>query len=277
MIMSVDGAVSARSPSLGIRGGSQDRSFPVSGFVGPDRDMAEIGRLLLSTRLLTLTGAGGCGKTWLALQIATGMSGACPDGVWLIDLAAVTCPAKIPQVMISILGAFERSGCSFVEDLIDYLRPRALLLILDNCEHLAPACAGLAQTLLHAAPNLQILTTSRTALGVQGEIAWQAPALAVPRFPGAPRHAPAGHFAAEAVTAPLLDHPVSVIPLPAGLSVREAEVLQLVAQGMTNAQVAAALVISPHTAHAHLASIYGKLGVNSRGAAIRFAVENRLV
>jgi predicted ATPase/DNA-binding CsgD family transcriptional regulator len=151
----------------------------LSSFVGRERELAEIKRLLEKSRLLTLTGPGGCGKTRLALaagELAEGFD----DGVWLVELAPLADPALVPQAVASVLGAREQPGHSLTETLSDHLRPRSLLLVLDNCEHLIEACATLAEALLRSCPELRVLATSREALGIVGEVAWPVPSLSLP-------------------------------------------------------------------------------------------------
>lgn len=156
---------------------------PLTSFIGRQREIAEVERLLETTRLLTLTGAGGCGKTRLALQVATAIVHAnhFKDGVWWVDLAALSDPALVPQAVAAPFDLSESPGISLTNVLTNYLSSRQPLLILDNCEHLIEACAQLAETLLGACPQLRILATSRQALGVGGEVTWRVPSLALPR------------------------------------------------------------------------------------------------
>lgn len=160
----------------------------LSSFVGREREVAEVQRLLLeNTRLLTLTGPGGCGKTRLALAVAGELVEGYEDGVWLVELASLADPTLVPQAVTSVLGARAQPGRSPTEALSDYLRSRKLLLVLDNCEHLVEACAELSEALLHSCPGLRILATSREALGITGEVAWPVPSLSLPDL----RHLPA--------------------------------------------------------------------------------------
>jgi non-specific serine/threonine protein kinase len=154
--------------------------LPLTSFVGRDTAIAEVTRLLSTTRLLTLTGAGGCGKSRLALRIGEEVRRAYADGAWLVELAALSDPTLLPHTVASALGVREAPGRPLLDLLTAYLRGRSLLLILDNCEHLVAACAPLAETLLRACPGLTILATSRHVLGVAGETAWRVPSLAVP-------------------------------------------------------------------------------------------------
>jgi predicted ATPase/DNA-binding CsgD family transcriptional regulator len=152
----------------------------VDRFIGRQGEMAEVKALLASSRLLTLTGAGGSGKTRLALQVAIDLLKEFEQGVWWVELAALTDPLLVPQVVASALGVSEQSGRSLTDTLSNSLRSKKLLLVLDNCEHLVSACAQLAETLLHACPDLRMLATSREALNSAGETAWLVPSLRVP-------------------------------------------------------------------------------------------------
>jgi predicted ATPase/DNA-binding NarL/FixJ family response regulator len=152
----------------------------LSSFVGREKELAEVRRLLENSRLLTLTGSGGCGKTRLALVAASELVERFEDGVWMVELASLAEPSLVPQAVAFALGVRERPGSSLTEALSDYLRTRKLLLILDNCEHLIDACAELAEAWLHSCPGLRVLATSREALGITGEIAWPVPSLYLP-------------------------------------------------------------------------------------------------
>src|SRR5215210_2614640 len=152
----------------------------LSSFVGREKELAEVKRLLESTRLLTLTGSGGCGKTRLALAVASELAEGFEDGVWVVELAPLVDPYLAPQAVASTLGVRERPGRSLTETLSDYLGPKQVLLVLDNCEHLIEACAELAETLLRFCPELRVLATSREALGITGEVAWPVPSLSLP-------------------------------------------------------------------------------------------------
>ncbi len=152
----------------------------LTSFIGRHREMAEIKQLLSTTCLLTLIGAGGSGKTRLALHVATELLEHYPDGVWLAQLAPLTEPALVTKAVASALGIPEQPGRPLTETLVDYLRPRAPLLLLDNCEHLLHACADLADALLQACPSLRILATSREALSIAGELTYRVPPLSLP-------------------------------------------------------------------------------------------------
>jgi predicted ATPase/DNA-binding SARP family transcriptional activator len=141
-------------------------------FVGRERELAELDTLLRAHRLVTLTGMGGSGKTRLALQIASRQTGVWRDGVWLVDLTAVSDPALVVAEAAAAVGA------DGPELLLDHVCARELLLVLDNCEHLVEACAALVETVLPASPSVRVLATSRVPLGVQGEFGFAVDPLA---------------------------------------------------------------------------------------------------
>src|SRR5215212_5060399 len=153
---------------------------PRTSFVGRDREIVEAKRALSMTRLLTLTGAGGSGKTRLGLEVARDLAGAYPDGVWLVELAGLSEGALVPQAVAAALGVQEQPGRSLTDTLVEALRKKKPLLVLDNCEHLIEAAASLVDVLLDACPRLRILATSREALDVAGEDRWPVPTLSVP-------------------------------------------------------------------------------------------------
>jgi non-specific serine/threonine protein kinase len=150
----------------------------LSKFIGRERELAQLKSLLWPSRLLTLTGFGGCGKTRLALKAAEHLLDAFSDGVWLVELAPVSDPSLVPQVVAATLGLHDATDRSLSEVLIAHLQSREVLLVLDNCEHLIGACAELAQQLVQRCPEVHILATSREALNIEGEIIWQVPPLA---------------------------------------------------------------------------------------------------
>src|SRR6185295_10746547 len=152
----------------------------LSSFVGRERELAEIGKLLGSTRLLTLTGTGGLGKTRLTLHIAADLLDTFPDGVWFVELAPLSDARLVPQAVASALGVTEEAGRPVIEALVKLVADRRMLLILDNCEHLIDACAELAKRLLQAGSHLKILTSSREPLRLSGETIYPVPALATP-------------------------------------------------------------------------------------------------
>ena len=152
----------------------------LSSFIGREKELAEVKRLLGETRLLTLTGSGGSGKTRLALAVASEHLEWFEDGVWMIELASLADPSLVAQAVASALGVREQPGRSLSESLSDYFASKKLLLVLDNCEHLIEACAELAEALLRYSPELRVLATSREALGITGEVAWPVPSLSLP-------------------------------------------------------------------------------------------------
>ena len=152
----------------------------VTSFVGRRRELREVKRLLTTTRLLTLTGSGGVGKTKLALRAATEMSRGFRDGAWLVLLDSVRDPLLVTQAVFSALGAQDLSSDVSLSSLADYLADKRLLLVLDNCEHLLDGCAVLASTLIAACPDLHVLATSRQALGVVGEVRMVVPPMSLP-------------------------------------------------------------------------------------------------
>ena len=160
--------------------GKHNLPAPRTSFVGREREMIEVKRALSMTRLLTLAGAGGSGKTRLALEVGRDLVGAYPDGVWLVELAPLSEGPLVPKAMAEALGVPERQGEPMAGTLAEVLRDRRSLLILDNCEHLVGAVARMVDTLLDACPHLRILATSREDLGIAGELNWQVPSLSVP-------------------------------------------------------------------------------------------------
>ncbi len=176
----------------------------LSSFIGRQREMAEVERLLADYRLLTLTGAGGCGKTRLALQVAGALQDSYPDGVWLVEFAPLADGDLVPQALAAVLGVREQPGQPLSGSLIEYLQRRELLLLFDNCEHLIGDCARLAAGLLAACPGVCLLATSREPLGVHGEGVWVVPPLSLPapqpwRSPTTAQEALAAYRQSEAI------------------------------------------------------------------------------
>jgi predicted ATPase/DNA-binding SARP family transcriptional activator len=155
----------------------------LTSFIGRARELEQLKQLLQVTRLLTLTGTAGTGKTRLALRLAADVQEEYAAGVWLVELAPLADPALLAHTVATALGVREPPGRPILDALCDYLRPKTLLVLLDNCEHLIEPCAYLTETLLRAAPNLRILATSREALGIAGETAYRAPPLTLPDLP----------------------------------------------------------------------------------------------
>ena len=152
----------------------------LTSFIGREQELAQVKGLLAKTRLLTLTGWGGTGKTRLALQAAADLLEGFRDGVWLVELAPLSDPNLVDQAVASTVQVREEPGRPILDTLADHLRDKDLLLVLDNCEHVLEACARLAHALLRACPNVKILATSREALGIAGETAWPVPPLSLP-------------------------------------------------------------------------------------------------
>jgi predicted ATPase/class 3 adenylate cyclase len=152
----------------------------LTSFIGREREMSEVKQLLSNTRLLTLIGPGGTGKTRLSLRVGTDLLQSFTDGVWLAELAPLADTVLIPQTIATIFGLRELPNMPLINLLTDYLRAKQLLLILDNCEHLIEACAKLSADLLRVCPNLKIIASSREALGINGETVYRVPSLSLP-------------------------------------------------------------------------------------------------
>lgn len=153
---------------------------PLTELIGREKEVAEIESLLAGARLMTLVGTGGVGKTRLAIQIAEELCEDYADGVFFVELASLADEALIGQAVVAVVGAQEQAGQSLEDSLLEYLRARRVLLILDNCEHLLAACARWSARLLGDCPHLRILATSRQSLGLTGERVWRVPSLSLP-------------------------------------------------------------------------------------------------
>ena len=153
---------------------------PLTSFVGRERELVELQKLLVGNRLLTLTGTGGVGKTRLALRVAAAVLNGYIDGVWLVELASLRDPDLIPQTVITALGLKEQPGKTLTQTLTEHLLAKHLLLVLDNAEHLLAACAQLSDTMLRQCPKVTVLVTSRERLGVPGELTYRVPSLSMP-------------------------------------------------------------------------------------------------
>ncbi len=154
----------------------------LTSFIGRERELAEAEARLEGSRLLTLIGPGGTGKTRLSLELASRNISKFADGVWFIELAPLADPALILQTVASALGVRAQAGMPLGDIVADYLRSKNLLLIFDNCEHLVEASAQLADELLHNAPQIKIIASSREALGIMGETVYRVPSLSLPDF-----------------------------------------------------------------------------------------------
>jgi predicted ATPase/DNA-binding SARP family transcriptional activator/DNA-binding CsgD family transcriptional regulator len=174
----------SEAPTSGEKAARHNLPQARDSFVGREREAREVRRLLAMTRLMTLTGVGGSGKTRLALKVASDLAGAHLDGAWLVELAPLSETELVPQAVASALGVPEQPGRPLLQTLGDALRPRKMLLVVDNCEHLVDACARLVNALLDACPKLRILATSREPLGVPGEVLWTVPPLSLPNAGG---------------------------------------------------------------------------------------------
>jgi predicted ATPase/transcriptional regulator with XRE-family HTH domain len=153
---------------------------PLTSLIGREREQGEVQALLATARLVTLTGAGGAGKTRLALAVADVVRSDYPDGAWLVELASLADPGLVPSAVTQALGLREEPQRPILATLLDHLKQKRLLLVLDNCEHLVVACAELAEALLRGCAQLRILATSREGLGIAGERLYRVPSLAVP-------------------------------------------------------------------------------------------------
>jgi predicted ATPase/class 3 adenylate cyclase len=161
-------------------------NFPslLTNFIGREQEMETIRQLVASTRLLTLTGPGGTGKTRLSLEVANQIIEDFPDGAWLVELAPLSNPALLSQTVAMVLNVREQPGRSLQDSLIEALHSKRLLLILDNCEHLIDACAHLAAALLSSCSQIKIITSSREMLGIPGEVVHRVPSLSLPNLDG---------------------------------------------------------------------------------------------
>jgi predicted ATPase/class 3 adenylate cyclase/DNA-binding CsgD family transcriptional regulator len=151
----------------------------LTSFVGRDAELTQVRELLAQNRVVTLTGAGGVGKTRLAVQIAAQMTSEFSDGVWYVDLAPITDPEVVPIAVTRALGLPDQPGRSTMDTLTRFVADRRTLVVLDNCEHLLDACADLVVALLGAAAGLTLLATSREPIGVAGEVSWRVPSLSL--------------------------------------------------------------------------------------------------
>jgi len=168
------------SPAAGYPKAPGQLPRELTSFVGREQDLLELGRLVRASPLVTLTGPGGVGKTRLALRVAEAVLAHQADGVCVIELAALTEPQLVPHAAAEALGIVEQPGRTLARSVVDACHSRDLLVVLDNCEHLADASAELAWLLLRGCPKLHILATSREPLRVPGETVWRVPPLRLP-------------------------------------------------------------------------------------------------
>jgi predicted ATPase/class 3 adenylate cyclase/DNA-binding CsgD family transcriptional regulator len=168
-------------PPLHVTKATAPQHLPtqLTDFIGRQTEIAELRQIIAGNRLVTLTGAGGCGKTRLGVQVAAQLVGEFPDGVWFVDLAPITNPVVVPLTVARTLGLPDQPGRSTMVILLQFLADRGMLLLLDNCEHLLDACGQLIVELVDACPQLTVLTTSREPLGLAGELTWRVPSLSL--------------------------------------------------------------------------------------------------
>ena len=179
--LSLDSARATPSP---IRDQITNLPIPLTSFIGRERDLALIQQRLAEHRLVTLVGVGGIGKTRLSQEVAGQLFAKYTNGVWLVELASLNDLTLVSQAVSTVFGIRQGTDRTLVESLIHFLRAKTILLLLDNCEHLLDACARLVDELLKNCPNLQVLATSREALGIVGEALYQVPSLTVPETQG---------------------------------------------------------------------------------------------
>ncbi|HYT84590.1 MAG TPA: protein kinase [Gemmatimonadales bacterium] len=240
----------------------------LASFIGREREMAAVQALLQGTRLLTLTGAGGSGKTRLALEVASRVGAQYADGVAWVELASLSNPELVPHHVADTLHV-RRDGIRSAGDaLLEALRDWEALLVLDNCEHLVEACARLAEGLLRGCPHLRIMTTSREALGVGGERAWLVPALTLPETAQPVTRAVAA--ASEAIRL-FVERTQAVRPSFALIDGNAAAVTQICRRldGLPLAielAAARARVLDPQQIAARLDDVFGLLSAGSRTA-----------
>ena len=152
----------------------------LSSFIGRDREVAEVRALVESSRLVTLTGAGGCGKTRLGLQVAAELLDGSGDGVWLAELAAATDQDAVPAAIAQALRLTGQPGRPALEALLDALALQDVLIVADNCEHLIGGCAKTAEAIVRRCPRVHLLATSREPLGIGGEVIYRVPSMSLP-------------------------------------------------------------------------------------------------
>jgi predicted ATPase/transcriptional regulator with XRE-family HTH domain len=172
------GSAPWRRPDVHAR--NDNLPLQLTTLIGREREIVEVGSLLGTTRLLTVTGSGGAGKTRLSLEVAAEALDTFKDGVWFVALAPLSDPGLIPDTVAEVLGLRNEQGRPLIETLLAHLHGKQLLLILDNCEHLIEDCARFADAVLRTGREVRILATSREALGIAGERTWRVPSLPAP-------------------------------------------------------------------------------------------------
>ena len=180
--LEADGLATAFPPLRSLDNPKLRNNLPVqaSSFIGRDAELSEVSRLIAASRLLTLTGSGGAGKTRLALQLAAGLLDGSGDGVWFVDLAPLQDPELVAVTVANVLGIPVDEGRPAADTLVNAVGRQSLLVLLDNCEHVIDACAKLADALLRSCPNIVLLATSREPLGIAGEYVHRVPSLDTP-------------------------------------------------------------------------------------------------
>ena len=164
-----------------LEGTPNNLTQQLNSFIGRERELAEITEMLASNRLVTLLGMGGIGKSRLSVQLAAEVLDEFPDGVWFVELAALTDPSSVPQAVASVLGLKEEPGRPVIDALTKYVRDLRLLIVLDNCEQVIHGCADVAKRLLQAGARVKVLASSRDYLRIAGETTYQVPTLSVPK------------------------------------------------------------------------------------------------
>ena len=180
--LEIDGLPSEFPPLRSLDNPALLNNLPqfVSSFIGRDHELAQIRALVEQSRLVTLTGPGGSGKTRLALQAAADLLDGSGNGVWFVDLAPLADPDLVAESVATAVGVREEPGRPVAVTLVDTLRDRRLLVVLDNCEHLVDACAKLTDALLRSCPSVNVIATSREPLGLDGECVFRIPSLSLP-------------------------------------------------------------------------------------------------
>src|ERR1700675_4001449 len=161
-------------------GSKHNLPYQLTSFIGREQEIAQLEELVTTNRLVTLTGAGGAGKTRLAIEVASQLIDAFPDGIWLVELAVLSDPRIVPQAVAQALQVKEQSTRPITDTLSDYLASKKLLLVLDNAEHLLKGCAHLVDEFVRRSQGIAVLVTSRERLGIAGELTYRVPSLTVP-------------------------------------------------------------------------------------------------
>src|SRR5258706_8011090 len=161
-------------------GSKRNLPYQLTSFIGREQEIAHLGELVMANRLVTVTGAGGAGKPGLAIEVANRLVDTFADGVWLVELAALSDPPLVPHAVAQALGVKERPARPVTETLGDYLASKKLLLVLDNVEHLLDACVRLVDEIFRRCRDVAVLVTSRERLAMAGELTYRVPSLMVP-------------------------------------------------------------------------------------------------